>query len=191
MSDFERDPRNDELEIPERLRADLRALEEPVPEVPVSLDAAILAEAAERLGGDRASETSDADSTESIISFDEAAARVAEERAARESRSADSRPAGAAPGSGPRYGMWAAILIVAVVVWIGRLTWFGPEASAKDIDGNGRVDILDAFVLAKRLEGGEAPPETWDFTGEGQINVDDANAIAREVVALDPSGGDE
>ena len=57
------------------------------------------------------------------------------------------------------------------------------KADPADMDGNGRVDILDALVLARRIESGHAP--TGDLNGDGRIDSADVEAIARSAVRLD------
>jgi hypothetical protein len=54
-----------------------------------------------------------------------------------------------------------------------------------DIDGNGRVDILDAFRLARSIEArGPADPR-WDFNGDGRVDKDDVDVVASAAVHLD------
>ncbi len=55
--------------------------------------------------------------------------------------------------------------------------------SRDDIDQNGRVDILDAFALARTIERGETPPG-WDQNSDGQVNQDDVDLVARNAVML-------
>jgi len=59
-----------------------------------------------------------------------------------------------------------------------------------DIDGNGRVDILDAFRLARDIEArGPANPQ-WDLNGDGRVDKDDVDVVASAAVRLgsDPRG---
>ena len=58
----------------------------------------------------------------------------------------------------------------------------------QDIDQNGRVDILDAFYLARRLENaGELIPQ-WDFNGDGDIDRTDVDTVAHAAVRLGKEG---
>jgi hypothetical protein len=60
----------------------------------------------------------------------------------------------------------------------------GASAPA-DVDGNGRVDVLDAFALARRLEAGDRPPASrLDLTGDDRVDRDDVRAITDRAVAL-------
>ena len=93
-----------------------------------------------------------------------------------------------------RWAQWtAAAAGLALVVWIGSLLSTRPVglrdvsrqvASAPgDLDRSGRVDILDAFVLARQLESGIAPA-AGDFNGDGRIDHADVDAIAMAAVRL-------
>lgn len=54
-----------------------------------------------------------------------------------------------------------------------------------DIDRNGRVDILDAFKLARHIESGHAADSTWDTNGDGLVNREDVDRVAFAAVRLD------
>ena len=53
-----------------------------------------------------------------------------------------------------------------------------------DVDGNGRVDILDAFALARRIEAQEPIADDLDLTGDGAVDAEDVDAIAHAAVKL-------
>ena len=53
-----------------------------------------------------------------------------------------------------------------------------------DIDGSGRVDILDAFILAKHMESIDQPQTKWDLNGDGLINRKDVDTVAFAAVRL-------
>ena len=55
---------------------------------------------------------------------------------------------------------------------------------AADVDGNGRVDILDAFLLARRLEASEPVSRALDLNGDGVVDEKDVDAIAQAAVKL-------
>jgi hypothetical protein len=59
------------------------------------------------------------------------------------------------------------------------------EARAVDIDRNGRVDILDAFKLARYVESEELTEKKWDFNGDGLVNSNDVDLVASAAVRLD------
>jgi hypothetical protein len=50
------------------------------------------------------------------------------------------------------------------------------------------LDILDAFILAKRLQGGPVQERRWDVNGDGVVDERDVRAIAVEAVRLDKGG---
>lgn len=56
--------------------------------------------------------------------------------------------------------------------------------SKEDIDRNGRVDILDAFVLARRIEGAGKAEAEWDVNGDGAVNRTDVDTVAMAAVRL-------
>ncbi len=93
-----------------------------------------------------------------------------------------------------RWAQWtAAAAGLALVVWIGSLLSTRPvglrEVSRQlasvpgDLDGSGRVDILDAFALARQL-GSDIAPTAGDFNGDGRIDRADVDAIAMAAVRL-------
>lgn len=61
------------------------------------------------------------------------------------------------------------------------------QTVAGDIDGNGRVDILDAFVLSRRINAHSAISRD-DFNGDGVVDTKDVDAVAAIAVRL-PAGG--
>ena len=154
------DPSDADVRIPSRLAADLRAFGNQHPPVPPALDAAILASAQLQLGR-----------------------RARPGRTARVLRWAV--PAAAA----------AAVLLLLKVTMdshrpaappslAGRTSASGIRNSTFDIDHSGRIDILDAFALARRLERGEATDPAWDRTGDGAVDRKDVDAIALAAVKV-------
>lgn len=100
--------------------------------------------------------------------------------------------------AGAGVGMAAAI---GLVVWINSFAPVHNEAPsnvavvlAGDIDSNGKVDILDAYQLQRRIEhfdleasidvGVSMVPE-WDMNGDGQVNREDVAAIAMLAVKIE------
>jgi hypothetical protein len=59
------------------------------------------------------------------------------------------------------------------------------KTQAVDIDQNGRVDILDAFKLARHIESAGLLQTEWDFNGDGLINRSDVDMVAYAAVRLD------
>jgi hypothetical protein len=54
-----------------------------------------------------------------------------------------------------------------------------------DIDRSGRVDILDAFKLARHIKAGLQPSKKWDMNGDGLVNRKDVDLVAFAAVRLD------
>ena len=58
------------------------------------------------------------------------------------------------------------------------------KTQAEDIDRNGRVDILDAFKLARHIESAGRAETEWDFNGDGLIDQSDVDIVAHAAVRL-------
>ncbi len=63
------------------------------------------------------------------------------------------------------------------------------EAQAVDIDENGRVDILDAFKLARYVETSGRTVKEWDINGDGLVDRNDVDMVALAAVRLDKNKG--
>lgn len=106
--------------------------------------------------------------------------------------SAAATPFDAPMRSNTRAWLWRAVaaVLLAGCAWlfIGDLrhTFGAPELGAgPDCDGNGRVDVLDAFGVARSLSLGASRPE-WDFDGNGRVDRADADELARRAVSVGP-----
>ena len=75
----------------------------------------------------------------------------------------------------------AAAAVLLVALWVGTSRARLPQ----DIDGSGRVDILDAFTLARVLDEKRAVERKWDVTGDGKVDRADMDAVAMSAVRLD------
>ncbi len=64
-----------------------------------------------------------------------------------------------------------------------------PAFAREDINHDGRVDILDAFALARQLKAGHATPGMLDINGDGVVDERDVTAIAAHAVQLPSKGG--
>jgi hypothetical protein len=100
----------------------------------------------------------------------------------------------------PAWAAAAAAAVVAVVVlW---QTGMGPKApvppspptarivpySPKDIDRNGIVDMVDAYLMARQVKSGKMVPADWDVNGDGAVDQKDIGEIARTAVAIETGG---
>ncbi|MEZ0267216.1 MAG: dockerin type I repeat-containing protein [Phycisphaerae bacterium] len=57
-----------------------------------------------------------------------------------------------------------------------------------DLDASGKVDMVDALLLARRIASADRPDPAWDVNGDGKVDAADADAVARSAVALQPTG---
>ena len=87
---------------------------------------------------------------------------------------------------------WAAMAAcLTLAIWLGeRLTRpsGGKSFAREDINRDGRVDILDAFALARKIETGGTLDPRWDINGDGRIDRVDVKAIAARAVSLAQAG---
>ena len=160
MSDLQPDiPTDSDLQAPPAFVRDLRALQAPPSAIPPTTDEAILARARRQMAGRRRS-------------------RLLVRWAV--------PPAAAA----------------AVIMWVVFNPLVTPDAEDtpyfeagdtvarrqiadhRDIDGNGRVDILDALALARSIKDNRVAEQPWDFNGDGLIDRKDVDTVARSAVKL-------
>ncbi|MFZ4575191.1 MAG: dockerin type I domain-containing protein [Phycisphaerales bacterium] len=86
-------------------------------------------------------------------------------------------------------GALAAGLAFAAWVWPPEVgPRVSPVALRGDLNSDGRVDILDAYMLARAEADGAANPD-WDFSGDGRVDRADVDLVAGIAVRVAPSGG--
>ena len=152
-------------ELPEALVAELRGIAmRNAPAVPAPIDTAILNEAKAGFARRR---------------WFRLAARVAVGVAAAAAAVAialplmhRSEPEGTTASSGP--------------VATKMLSVMPAAAPAEDVDHSGKVDILDAFVVAKLVETGKQIDAAYDVNGDGKVDQSDVDRIAQSAVAAAP-----
>ncbi|SRR6266516_6592448 len=86
----------------------------------------------------------------------------------------------------------AAAAVFTLCAWLGSLWWASKHpapAAREDLNHDGRIDILDAFALARRLQQGAAPSPLFDINGDGVVDQKDIDAIAGRAVALTKGPG--
>lgn len=92
--------------------------------------------------------------------------------------------------SRPSWQKWAAMAAsLALVAWLALTLLNRPQDGSlarEDINRDGRVDILDAFALARKIERGE--PGLRDVNGDGVVDGRDTDEIARHAVKLERKG---
>jgi len=86
----------------------------------------------------------------------------------------------------PRW-LAAAAAVLAGLGLTFLLSKTGPEVPAfarEDLDRNGRVDMLDAFALARKLKAGSVSDRMFDLNGDGVIDQRDIDSIAAYAVKV-------
>lgn len=100
-------------------------------------------------------------------------------------------PALRRPGAA-RWAIAAAVVLALGAVAVWERTGITPVQVAKaekdDVDGNGTIDIRDAFLLAKALEPSSDADLAGLIEGEEQFDSSDVDRIARRAVALGRRG---
>lgn len=64
-----------------------------------------------------------------------------------------------------------------------------PAQTTNDFDGNGRVNIVDAYQLARTLEETGRAGDDWDLNGDGTVDSDDVERLAMAAVRLKRESG--
>jgi hypothetical protein len=82
----------------------------------------------------------------------------------------------------------AAAASLAIGAWVSQtLLLHKPDAPAslarEDINGDGRVDILDALALARKIDRGTA--SQFDINGDNRVDRQDVDAVAARAVKLE------
>lgn len=87
-----------------------------------------------------------------------------------------------------RFAGWGGAAAAAAVALTATLWLIAPprQYAREDIDRSGRVDIVDALLLARGLEAGPAA-DRWDVNADGIVDQRDVDAIAMRAVALNGS----
>lgn len=57
-----------------------------------------------------------------------------------------------------------------------------------DIDRDGTIDIVDAYLMSRRLGTRAEAPPSWDFDRDGAVGEADVKAVAMQAVALADGG---
>jgi len=82
--------------------------------------------------------------------------------------------------------LWRIAAAAAVIIFAFslNLTQKPGPTMAVDIDRNGRVDILDAFKLARHIESANRTDKKWDINEDGVVNGKDVDLVASAAVSL-------
>jgi hypothetical protein len=85
-------------------------------------------------------------------------------------------------------GCAAVSLLFFGIVWHPWSAHQHPGFAREDVNHDGRIDILDAYALARQIESGKRPDTAFDVNGDGVVDRRDAEAIAKRAVRLTPGG---
>ena len=55
---------------------------------------------------------------------------------------------------------------------------------AEDLNHDGKIDILDAYLMAKSLAAKAAQTKDWDFNRDGTVDAKDVDVVALAAVKL-------
>ncbi len=182
------DPENQpEPELPPKLAEALRSLSRPRIVVPSSIDEAITKAAADHLlrEGGRATAPAEPPLGRSIT---EAATPATSRRFedAGEATLKIVRPQAARREASPYPWLAAAAALVIGLFLLRPWERTTQQDLRADLDHSGQVDVLDAFLLARKLAAGTAGPE-FDLNGDGRVDQRDVDFAANQAVRL-PTG---
>ena len=74
---------------------------------------------------------------------------------------------------------WRPVAAAAAVLAIAVAVWFGARPAVPR-----RPDIVDAYTVAIRLRDGRSVDAKWDLNGDGRVNDQDIEEIARRSVSI-------
>lgn len=99
-----------------------------------------------------------------------------------------------------RFGFWTwlrwpavatASLLVCVLAYHATRPLLRPRPSnyaRADLNQDGRVDILDAFMVAREVQSGRTPPSEYDVNGDGRVDDADVQLLAQRAVKIEEGG---
>ena len=86
----------------------------------------------------------------------------------------------------------AGVMLLGLLVYILTGTFSKEPRQAlfarEDLNHDGRVDILDAFALARALKSGTALDQRLDINGDGVVDDRDVATIAAQAVTVEKGG---
>src|SRR5687768_6644113 len=75
--------------------------------------------------------------------------------------------------------LWRPVAAAAAALAIGLSLWFATRPAAPR-----RMDIVDAYSVAVRLRDGQTVEPRWDLNGDGRVDAQDVDEIARRSVSI-------
>ena len=61
-------------------------------------------------------------------------------------------------------------------------------ATTEDVNHDGKLDILDAFLMARKVAANEPLTKEWDFNHDGTVDTKDVDVVALAAVKLKGGG---
>lgn len=89
-----------------------------------------------------------------------------------------------------RWMLWPAL--AAACVFVACAAWLlttRPHSAREDLNHDGKVDILDAFALAREIKSSAHVSSTLDLNGDGVVDGRDVALIAAHAVQLKKDSG--
>ncbi len=83
----------------------------------------------------------------------------------------------------------AALLISLRIALVHPSQSSNPVALVGDVNGDGKVDILDAYVVARAIHDHARLNPAWDVNRDGVVDEKDVQWIASTSVSVGPGGG--
>jgi len=75
--------------------------------------------------------------------------------------------------------LWRPIAAAAAALAIGLSVWLASRPTTPK-----RLDIVDAYAVAVRLREGRSVDARWDLNGDGKVDMQDIEEIARRSVSI-------
>ena len=79
-----------------------------------------------------------------------------------------------------------------LLVWVGQRPDSHPAPATAlrgDLDGSGEVDMVDALILARKLQQGGRLDPSEDMNGDGVVDALDLKVVTQTAVLLERQGG--
>lgn len=85
----------------------------------------------------------------------------------------------------------AAVILIAIKITHREQPTFESDravASSEDVNRDGKLDILDAFLMARKVAAKEPLTKDWDFNHDGMVDNKDVDVVAFSAVKIKPEG---
>ena len=89
--------------------------------------------------------------------------------------------------------LWPTVAAMCLIVALMLYVFMNPSGAKRDfaredINHDGRIDIIDAFQLARETQPGSRPAATSDLNHDGTVDHYDVELIAKQAVSLEKGG---